>query len=118
MFCRTRFKSALADGQRLKNIRSWRRQAGADIPQPPRGPGDEGFDEQRNDVMIMRMARGNSAHLRGICIVPEIALLGWNGRRLLAPAALGLDEPVLERRRAMRQRARLLNMRKRGAGGG
>ena len=75
MLCRARFKSVFADGQRLKNIRIWRRQSGADIPQAPRGSRDQGFDEQRNNVMIIRVARVDSAHLCSIGIVPEVVLL-------------------------------------------
>src|SRR5271155_2945394 len=72
------------------------RRPGFDIPQPARGRGDEGFGEQRHDVMVVGIIVVPPPHFGRVIIVPAVVFLGGNGMRLLKAARERLSQPIVE----------------------
>jgi hypothetical protein len=101
---------ALAHLERLYHVGALRWQAVPDIPQPSWRSNDQGFDKERRHVVIVSMLMMDPAQFRGVVVVPLVKLFRLDGMRLLDAAALRLHQPILERRRPVRQGARLLDM--------
>jgi hypothetical protein len=95
-----------ADGNRLNHVRADGRPAGFDIPQSARGTGNEGFGEQRHDVMVVGIVVVYPPHFGRVVVVPAVVFVRRNRMRLLEAARERLHQPIFQVGRMCREGAR------------